>query len=622
YYPIIFSILFGCIAENTNRPNVIVDPNGGFWDQPWPSDNHLNQGRPDFSQFPTRGENPLLDGFLDLAETLDGFGTSSACYVRLDGTLDLSQLPTPQESLERDSAILLINIDPDSAEFSTITPIHWSFQETATTWQPDHFLAVAPIWGFSLLPATRYALVLKDSIINDHSLFPEVFDPMHEKYIQYKELKSALVQQGVYTDTIAFANQFTTQNPLKDLARIHQRIHTELSKPRLDQELRFKMSGQNAEFYDGQMLIPNWQQGEKPYSGDGGYFAYTADGRPMISEWEKTAFRLSLPDGPMPESGWPVIIYSHGTGGDHTTFANSVQPLEPANVFADIGAVGIGISQPLHGDRNPGEESALSELWSFNYLNPPAGRTMFRQGAADQMYLSALLASHDHEFTTDDGRTFSIDPTNIHYVGHSHGGEVGALALPFMGSQVQSAVLSGAGGGLSLTLMYRDSGDFDIDTLLRTALEFSEDEVINEFHPIISLVQFTAEATDPINYAPYWYDRKGWWDGQAPIHVLTTEGLSDVYTPPISTEALSAAAKQPILSPTYQSLPAHQIRNLAGADTPVKQNNSAFNGQEVTAGLAQYPDDGHFAIFNNPDAAVRYQSFLSEAIATGSPSIK
>ena len=43
------------------------------------------------------------------------------------------------------------------------------------------------------------------------------------------------------------------------------------------------------------------------------------------------------------------------------------------------------------------------------------------------------------------------DPNNVVYVGHSHGGEVGAIALPFIGKYVQSVVLSGAGGGLSVT---------------------------------------------------------------------------------------------------------------------------------------------------------------------------
>lgn len=613
-------LLFSC-ASVTDRPSIIVDPNGSFWDVPWPSENRLVEGRPDFHNFPSRGENPLLDPFIDLASTLDGFGTNTPIFVRFDDEIDLSKLPSIEESIGPSSQVVLINIDPQSSEWGELTPVHWNFQADATTWQPDNFLSVAPIWGFPLLPATRYALVIRNGLAEEHPDFPDVFSSDHSRFDEFYDLREAIKTQCYQPDTISFATQFTTQIPQKDLARIHQMISEEISLPPLDQELTYQMRGLGANFYDGHMLIPNWQQGEKPYSSEGGYFAYDGEGRPKISEWEYTAFRLSLPDGPQPVSGWPIVVYSHGTGGDYSTFANSANAFEPANLFAAIGAVGIGISQPLHGDRNPGEDQTLSELWSFNYLNPPAGRTMFRQGAADQMYLTEVLSSHTHTFETDDGQSIVLNPNLISYVGHSHGGEVGALAVPFMANRIQSAVLSGTGGGLSLTLMYRDSGDFDIDTLIRTALQFEDDEIISEFHPIIGLVQMTAEATDPINYAPYWNTKQGWWSHRS-LNILTTEGLDDVYTPPISSEALSAAARVPILAPSYQTLPAHELMNSYDVATPVYGNLKGFDGKLVTVGHSQYPDDGHFAIFNNSDAALRYQSFLSETIAMDTPSIK
>ena len=76
------------------------------------------------------------------------------------------------------------------------------------------------------------------------------------------------------------------------------------------------------------------------------------------------------------------------------------------------------------------------------------------------------------------------DPSNVVYVGHSHGGEVGAIALPFIGKYVQSVVLSGAGGGLSVTLMDREqeAGGLDIQELLRNAINLSENEVLDTFH--------------------------------------------------------------------------------------------------------------------------------------------
>jgi hypothetical protein len=42
----------------------------------------------------------------------------------------------------------------------------------------------------------------------------------------------------------------------------------------------------------------------------------------------------------------------------------------------------------------------------------------------------------------------------------------------------------------------------------------------------------------------------------------------------------------------------------------------------VTAGLAQYEEDDHFAIFNNEDAAALYQQFLKSALDGNPPEIQ
>ena len=79
------------------------------------------------------------------------------------------------------------------------------------------------------------------------------------------------------------------------------------------------------------------------------------------------------------------------------------------------------------------------------------------------------------------------------------------------------------------------------------------------------------EITDPINYAPYWFHKQPWWDAH-PISVYQTEGLEDEHTPPISTEALSAAAKSPIIDVPLQWRPGHEIHNLFEDTLPLQGN--------------------------------------------------
>ena len=184
------------------------------------------------------------------------------------------------------------------------------------------------------------------------------------------------------------------------------------------------------------------------------------------------------------------------------------------------------------------------------------------------------------------------------------------MAIPFFGDRIQSAVLSGTGGGLSLTLTSLDSGELDIQSLITEALEFQSDEELSPFHPAIALVQMGAEVTDPINYGPYWHRLEPWWDSQ-PISVLLTEGLLDIYTPPQTTEALAAASGTPILSPTEQISSAQELTSLYDEPTPARSNRLAWDGSEVTSGLAQYPEEGHFAIFYISEAADLYGAFLS-----------
>ena len=80
------------------------------------------------------------------------------------------------------------------------------------------------------------------------------------------------------------------------------------------------------------------------------------------------------------------------------------------------------------------------------------------------------------------------------------------MAAPFFSDDVRAAVLSGAGGGLSLSLAYREDEALagqSAAELVRGLLEFDDEEVLDEFHPVAGLVQHLAEVTDPLNLSPY-----------------------------------------------------------------------------------------------------------------------
>ena len=213
----------------------------------------------------------------------------------------------------------------------------------------------------------------------------------------------------------------------------------------------------------------------------------------MVHQWEDVTFSLTIPNTmEMPEDGWPVMIYSHGTGGSYKSCCRIKSPLGPAKQMAKRGIATFSISQPLHADRSvPGIEESLH---TFNYLNPDSARHNFRQGALDIVYQAALLSSQTHRFAHED-KHFELNPDKLLFMGHSQGGMTGALAGPFVGDQIQAMVFSGTEEACRSRLTQRKD-IVDIEALIREMLQFAPDEELTELHPVSGLIQISP--TSPI----------------------------------------------------------------------------------------------------------------------------
>lgn len=601
--PLLLFLALGCAADPDGGVAPIVE-GPGFFDRPFPSDARRVDGHPDVAGFPGQGGYPIVDAYLAAAAQIDGFGTNAPLYVRFSAPIDTALLPSPEASLALDSPVLLLDVDPASPHRGERIPLVFEWTGEATTFQPENLLAAAPVFGFPLRPATTYALILR----------PPLAAPVGQAWGVGGDPALTHVEEtlrGLDLDpaTVALAVPFTTQDPLAETRRIARAIRDEIGVPALDQELEFLVDRAIYVAYRGEVAVPVWQHGERPYRSTGGGFVFDAAGAPEIAYWERVHFALSVPAGEMPEGGWPVVLYAHGTGGDYMTFCSSGSPEEEATVFARQGVAVIGISQPLHADRAPPGTSP--ELDSFNYANPDAGRTNFRQGALDQVFLAEALTRAAATFTYD-GATIRLDPDRIAYFGHSQGGLVGALAAPFVSDRVRAAGFSGTGGGLSMTIVLRKE-PLDFAQVLEGALGFDEDETLTTLHPVVGLVQMLSEATDPLNYAPWWFAEAPTWDAE-PLPVVLTEGLNDTSTPSVTTEALAAAGRVPIVGTPATDPLALELRGLDPHDLPTEGNAVDWRGAPHTAGLAQFPDDDHFAIYDNRDALRIYRDLLVTAL--------
>ena len=399
---------------------------------------------------------------------------------------------------------------------------------------------------------------------------------------------------------IAIATCFTTQRATDELRRVRAYLDS-AEMPTLEsvtEPALFKR-------FHGTYLAPNFQAGEKPYAEEGGAIEFDAAGEPIVQSTEELRFFMMIPpDLEMPEGGWPVVLYAHGTGGDYDSCKGVSDELLP------LGYALLCIDQPLHGNRGPEGEEPLDDselvIYSFNFLNAGSGRAAFRQAAIDSMLLARMVAAGRFDLSADEtamGEPVVLDGSRISFFGHSHGGLSGALVLG-VDPIFEAALLSGAGGLLINTILLRKD-PVDVKALMQTALGIKAAK-LDSFHPAMSLVQMMVDCTDPVNYAPYWLDAER---GQGRTHIFVTEGTGDHATPGLTTETMTGAGKLPLIGPLANRSLTHDLAQLPTLSWPVSGNIEGAGGP-LSAAVKQWEGGSHWVALNGFEARSVWRTFF------------
>jgi len=400
---------------------------------------------------------------------------------------------------------------------------------------------------------------------------------------------------------VAAETVFRTFDPTRELRALRDWIRASAPVPEV-LSIAEVTDGEGYRVYEGTVASLNFQQGAPPYDRDGG-FAW--DGETPRSVAEELSFSLVVPDEPLETAPGrvPFVIVSHGTGGD---FRSCVDDGSAPNIAA-VGLPSLCISQPLHGERWSGSsgDQGLLELYSFNFANPPAGVSVLRQAALDNVLLVKLLRDGAaFELPGTDAPTLRADPDELYFFGHSQGGIVGTL---FFGVEpdVRGGVLSGAGGVLMQTILHRDEQP-DIRKLLAAAARISDPATLATDHPLLTLVQNGSDLTDPINYARR-INRPG-----NRKHILMTEGTVDPYTPWEASEPLATALRLPLLDPIAHLPEGHEVLGLTHpVALPVSATVDVGDGTRATGFLVQFANAGHFPIFYDSRARDLYKKLYT-----------
>jgi len=608
-----------------------------FFRLPFPNDVRRSAAGLDLSGFPTPGD-PLGSGvdmvarYREAAQSLSGFSTNPVVYFRFS---------TPYAGVN-DKSVLLFDISKSSPSYGTALSRSWGTSSgSVTRYVCPNWLNVRSKEGSPLRPGTTYAAILTSkiqpraggsyerdadltSLLSDAAPGDSLLTAAHAAYAPLRAfLRDDSLTHGLDSEAVLNVAVFTTHDP-NALAKAvfagaraaEPAALSDVSTCNLgaldgcavaDAPLCAPADAAYVELH-GRLTLPIFQNGTAPYASAGGDISLDVNGAAKPVRSEQVCFSLTLPRGPLPTAGFPLLIYGHGTGGSHRSALADFASL------ADSAAI-LSIDLPQHGSRKAGSALGSDELF-FNFNNPGAALGNVLQGSADLLSLVKWAVSANLPDNSPLGRAVRFDPARIALFGHSQGATHSSLLIPYA-PELAGFVLSGVGGDLSEALVSKRS-PLDIASLVpllvgdpEAAQTGSCPSCIGASHPVYGLLQNYLDRADPVNFGQLASVGRS-----APANVFMAFGTGDTYAPDATQKAYALSAGLPLVGP--ELLPSDQ----AGALTAPVSRNVSVAADTATQGVRQYAAvgdaDAHFVYQSSAREDV--QSFL-RALLGGTPPI-
>ena len=572
------------------------------------------------------------------ADETSAFGLHPVVYFRFSRNPAVA----PGAGIHREGSVAFVDVTPFAAERGQSIPLRTKLAP-AGRYLCAPALAIEP-WVPALLPGHTYAVWLTDAVTDDDGKAmgadtelgvvlagqAPAGDARAAAWKAYAPLRAWLADGGIDPRRLISAAVFTTQSVaapaalrlavqaapaprMTELVTCGQGLPSSCDDSRAEACASAPADDRFVE-YRGRVGLPVFQTGTAPYELAGGAIRYDGQGRAELVRTEAVCFTLTVPRGPAPASGWPLVIFSHGSGGDHRDHVDAGLAGELAEgTMADgapIPMAMLGYDGVLHGSRKGLSFRSTEEL-VYNVFNPTAARDNLLQAAADLFGLVRALPALS--------AAAPIDSAHVGLYGHSLGGNAAALAAGYEPA-FSVVVLSGTGGGLTRSLIAK-SKPVSVAALLPGLL--GESTAVDVGHPVLNLLQMYFDVADPLNHGRRIVAAPS--DGAAARHLLHVFGAADQFVPEATQRDFGAAAGLPLLHPVVEQEPDQPPRAVVLA--PVRANLPFGPGAAamVTAVQAQYrPDgfDGHFVSTLHPEARRAIQQMLGSYFRDGVPVVK
>jgi len=628
-------------------PRAATDTTAGFFGLPWPLDTRRTaDGHPAVGAHPRPDDHPASASLVSLVAETDGFSQVPVVVFGFDAAIATSRWD--DGPLEGTSLALLVDVDPDSPDLGRTVPVY-AHTPPADPYTPPNALTVSPVHGFVLRPSTTYAVVVdRDWGDGDgdplgspaalQAVLTDAWDADAALALAFSPLREVLPDLGVTPQDVAAATVFTTGDPV-GAVRAYTEAVREAHDPLVEGMAVDSDGGaDHARFCElrGTIDLPQFQDGTPPFDGTGGRFPVATDA-PEVRRTDTVPVVITLPKETMPDGGWPVVYYAHGSDGLAAQVVDRgpvvVQDGEPtpgegpAHVLASRGIAAVGMATLLAPERLGFDKDRAY----LNLTNIGAYRDTWRQAQADVRLLfdalqdleipAAAVAACDGLSLPPGAAVHRLDTSSILGMGQSAGAHL-ITEVAAVDPRIEALVPTGSGGFWSLLLSggSRVGGPPEL-----IAFALGTEVEIHTLHPGLGLLQHAWGMAEPMVFAPALSMRP--LDGHPRRHVYLPASAEDGFFPEPVYDAMALAYGLERTGPALWPELGERL-DLAGLtdrpELPTAGNRDA-DGETWTGVVQQWAGDGladsHGVFAQDEGLQHQYACFFETFLADGVPTV-
>ncbi len=593
-------------------PRLPVSGESDFFALPYPNNYRLDvYGRPELSGFPSPGElAPAVDVLLGaVSEKIDGFGVNPTVYFRFSQPVD----PETVVGLTSDATVHFASLDPDASDYGELHAMSWTTRSTRGRYMCGNQVVISTFAGEPLQSGHDYGVWLTRGITNRDGDAAGRSDALNEVlganrpsglangqiWDDYAPLRDYLASVGLTGESIVSATVFGTGASQTRTRALPDTLGAPTVNELASCEQDTSPCDDGAERvcarHDGmvelhaRLVVPGYT------GGDGAVLWEDGVNRPLSGATESACVVMTVPSGPTPAEGWPVVLYGGDVGG---TFRDVVTSGVAARLAAE-GVASLGIELPWHGARSRTGDT-LTDYYAVYDPNVLLGS--YVQTLADLYALETVVTDWSVDgAVSPTGQNIAFDDEQLWFIGHGQGGAAGTTYLAWS-REVAGGVLANPAGGVTHQLIGQNE-PVDLAHGLQSAFA---DADLSATHPLIGLLQTLLDSVDPVSAAdgalayPYVKAR--------PIYLIY--GVDDAELPAASIQALDLAFGAPTGGEVLLDY------GQAQGSLPFTDNVDTDDGR-ITAGTRQF-QSGHRVLEGEAlDSAV---AFVLSGLA-GAPQI-